>query len=462
MWFRKSSPRDAGVPTAADNRIATASQTAVWPRARAAPPPSEFDEMYEYLLSAFPDSDDEPPETSLENPAGAAFSRDEEIARAEPASPSNNDFDVSSRSASERRAAYEAEVVTLLRRKLRLVCVLTLIILPLFNLFHTHFTPQDYKELLIAYCSLGALCIFTFVLAKRLKTLRALRFLTLLAYALFCFKASMALSLAGDANPTFLVGSYNHIVLSLLLLPLCAWECLAIGGIALAALSFSAWWVLMPQHSALYYSHIFITSLTMTWVLTIAHFQNATRRDAFNATFDLAKSAAKLRDLTFRDPLTGGYNRRYLEETLESEITRATRYGRPLSVVMFDLDDFKNINDTCGHGTGDEVLRAVWRATMKVVRGNDTAARYGGDEFSIVLPESDEAAARVLATRLQKSVSAELQERFGADTLAGNTTLSIGITTARMKNALPVQELLDNADKFLYAAKRAGKNIIMS
>ncbi len=361
-----------------------------------------------------------------------------------------------------RRAAYEADTLRLFRTRLRLVCALTLVLLPLCNALHRHFTPSQYAPLLTAYLCLAAICLATFFLANRVRTLRGLRLLALFSYALFCFKASMAMSLTGDANPAFLLGSHNNIVLSLLLLPLSVWECLAIGAIALGTLAWSAWWILVPQESALYFSHLFITTLTVGWVLVIAHFQNATRRRAFNATFDLSNSATRLRDLTFRDALTGGYNRRYLENALEVEIARAMRHGRPLTVVMFDLDNFKDVNDSRGHIIGDQVLCAVWNATMRSIRGIDTAARYGGDEFALVLPEADIEAARLIVARLQDSVADELKTNFTEGTIESRVTLSIGIATALLARTISSQQLLDHADQFLYQAKRSGKNTVAS
>src|SRR5437899_12249130 len=86
------------------------------------------------------------------------------------------------------------------------------------------------------------------------------------------------------------------------------------------------------------------------------------------------------------DPLTGLFNRRYIEQRLEDEISRSQRHGRALSVILFDLDEFKQVNDTYGHGAGDALLKAFAERLSRATRGSDASARYGGDEFLVVLP----------------------------------------------------------------------------
>jgi diguanylate cyclase (GGDEF)-like protein len=199
-------------------------------------------------------------------------------------------------------------------------------------------------------------------------------------------------------------------------------------------------------------------------VLCVSHFQCLLRRSAFDTAFDLVRSNNKLQALSFMDTLTGGYNRRYLEQTLGIEVARAVRFNRPLSVMMFDLDNFKAVNDTRGHAAGDEVLREVWQATLGTLREVDAAARYGGDEFSIILPETDEAAAYGVAERLQAAIRYRLHARFGPASPEGRVTASIGIVTARPgETGTPTPDyLIDAADERLYEAKRRGKDIITS
>lgn len=359
----------------------------------------------------------------------------------------------------QRESAYQAELLDLFRLRVRLVAALGMAVQPLFVLLYLALTPRANSTVVLVYVALFVLCAQTRSMARRMTALSSMRRLSLAAYALFSAGAGVIVAQAG-AGHVFIMGGHNHIMLTVLLLPYSVWECAAVGAIALASLAWAGWHALMPGQSALYFSHLFMLGTTTLFVLCIAHLHSVLHRRAFNAAFDLLRSATRLQTLSFLDTLTGGFNRRYLEKMLGIEIARAARFARPLSVMMFDLDNFKMVNDTRGHAAGDVVLREVWEATLGAVREVDTAARYGGDEFAVVLPESDEAAARVIAERLQSATRTHLHHRFGAASREGQVTLSIGIITARLHQPVSSQTLLARADERLYAAKRNGKNRI--
>jgi len=163
---------------------------------------------------------------------------------------------------------------------------------------------------------------------------------------------------------------------------------------------------------------------------------------------------AQLREQAIRDPLSGLYNRRYLDETLDRELARALREGYPVSIVMCDIDFFKTLNDTYGHQAGDEVIRSVARFLREQARASDILCRYGGEEFLMVLPgmSPDNALARVDAWRRKFS---EQRVIFGPFELSA--TISVGISSYPAHGET-AELLIAAADQALYLAKRKGRN----
>jgi diguanylate cyclase (GGDEF)-like protein len=166
---------------------------------------------------------------------------------------------------------------------------------------------------------------------------------------------------------------------------------------------------------------------------------------------------ARLFSLAITDELTQLFTSRHLQNRLEDEISRYKRHGQKFCLLMLDLDHFKAINDRWGHLAGDEVLRQVAQTLLGNVRAVDSAYRYGGEEFAILLPETDPAGARVAAERMRQGVE-NLQISLGPGKSVGVTT-SIGIALCP-QNGVSAQELLAAADKALYDAKRQGRNCV--
>lgn len=158
----------------------------------------------------------------------------------------------------------------------------------------------------------------------------------------------------------------------------------------------------------------------------------------------------EIRILATTDSLTGIINRREFTRILENEMDRAKRYGVPLSLVMYDLDFFKQINDTFGHDVGDDVLQTVVRLVNKHIRGVDVAARWGGEEFMVLMPQSDLAAARSAAEKLRQAIA---QHRFDK---ANSVTVSFGVTKFVPQD--DIHSLLKRVDDALYQAKMRGRN----
>ena len=168
----------------------------------------------------------------------------------------------------------------------------------------------------------------------------------------------------------------------------------------------------------------------------------------------LIRDEAKLRVLSVRDPLTGLYNRRYMEETFDREIQRAIRKQQPLSVIMADIDGFKTINDTVGHVLGDKALVKVSAFLMKSIRASDVACRFGGDEFCLILPDCSLQEGIIRANALRcaiEEISAEPDEGMEG------FTLSFGVA-AMPDDGMTREALIGTADSALYSSKRAGRN----
>lgn len=166
-----------------------------------------------------------------------------------------------------------------------------------------------------------------------------------------------------------------------------------------------------------------------------------------------------LREQAIRDPLTGLFNRRYLEETLTHEIHRAVRNRYPVGVIMLDIDHFKHMNDTYGHSAGDAVLRALGTLLIGMVRAGDVACRYGGEEFVLILPAADFAVVGSRAEAIRQAVSAQVIPY--SDLLLPPITVSLG-TSLIVDAEASVIEALAHADAALYAAKRAGRNCVVA
>lgn len=207
-------------------------------------------------------------------------------------------------------------------------------------------------------------------------------------------------------------------------------------------------------------------------ILGLSHIRQVGLRDLSEEGLQIAEAVAEqtalalangrmrqvLETQSIKDPLTGLYNRRFMDETLKRELARSERNGSNLSVVMLDLDNFKHLNDVYGHSAGDAVLRAVSALIMRSLRSFDIACRFGGEELIVILPEcSAEAAASGAET-----IRASLEEMSLTD--HGQTftvTASFGIASTETCGD-DQTSLLKAADSALYAAKRLGKNRVES
>jgi len=176
----------------------------------------------------------------------------------------------------------------------------------------------------------------------------------------------------------------------------------------------------------------------------------------------LRQSEELYRQLAITDPLTGIFNRRHFYQLANSELQRTCRYCRPLAVMMIDIDYFKRVNDTYGHGIGDQVLQTLASLVREALRTIDIFARYGGEEFIVLLPETDLRAVRPIAERLCRKIAEtplpiepnhiHITISVGGSAFDPSAQLSPSSTTGTL------DKLIDLADKALYEAKRAGRN----
>jgi two-component system cell cycle response regulator len=189
-----------------------------------------------------------------------------------------------------------------------------------------------------------------------------------------------------------------------------------------------------------------------------------TARRILDLENSLRRSFEEIKLLSTKDPLTRLFNRGYLDERLPQEVKRTFRFERPLSLIMFDIDHFKSINDNFGHQAGDLVLRDCADCVRRSVRGEiDWPARYGGEEFVVVLPETNLAGACVAAERLRKKIS-ELVVMAGGVEI--RFTASFGVAsfnpTDQKEDLRMAKGLIEKADRCLYDAKKDGRNRVRS
>jgi diguanylate cyclase len=173
----------------------------------------------------------------------------------------------------------------------------------------------------------------------------------------------------------------------------------------------------------------------------------------------LQENLEVVRTESLTDPLTQLANRKFFDTTIAQAIEDARAKNEPLSLLMTDIDHFKNFNDSFGHLTGDQVLRLVAMSVKQNVKGQDTAARYGGEEFAVILPNTVLRSAITVADHIRRAVmTKELMKRSTGEHL-GRVTISIGVATWRKNDS--VQSLIERTDTCLYAAKRHGRNRVM-
>ncbi len=257
-----------------------------------------------------------------------------------------------------------------------------------------------------------------------------------------CFIATMVLGAGSMGGCILFYRRRNRPVL----LPL-------IGGLFVFLLSQISAMLSAPWHLLWWCSHLFYFCGLMLVGYGVLEGHRFFEREEMIAR--LAELTSQLEEQSVRDPLTGIFNRRHAMAALESEFKKAQRGRLPLAVVIGDLDNFKQINDTYGHMAGDQVLRETARRLAESVRESDIVARCGGEEFWILLPLTNRIGGREVAN---KTLEAMRERAFLTDAAQLKVTMSMGIADTFSPGVIDVPSLVREADRALYAAKRAGKD----
>ena len=201
------------------------------------------------------------------------------------------------------------------------------------------------------------------------------------------------------------------------------------------------------------YLQFLVLSMVLVAFSIIGGHISSLRRNLRISRIELEKSLAIIKEMSIHDDLTGVYNRRHLMELLEHEHHRISRGGARFSVAMLDIDHFKSVNDTHGHLTGDEVLRAVSDVIRKSLRSADFCGRYGGEEFLLVMTQTNINGALLCAERIRSTIEQNRFPNMGPDF---KVTVSLGVTEFAGKEDIPT--MIARADKALYRAKETGRN----
>jgi diguanylate cyclase (GGDEF)-like protein len=225
-----------------------------------------------------------------------------------------------------------------------------------------------------------------------------------------------------------------------------------IGAIDAKTYSLSGWF-LPHERGFMFLAEHDISGLTKMsdTLLEINKELSRLQRELLSANRRLKAREQQIRELSLTDPLTGLGNRRRLDESIETAISHATRHQRPLSVMMIDIDHFKEINDNFGHDSGDRALRAFADALKQHSRKSDLVARFGGDEFIILMPESDLHQAKATAERVGEKVA-----QMKVPPIDRPITASFGV--AQMVDGDSAESLLARSDAAMYLAKAKGRN----
>jgi diguanylate cyclase (GGDEF)-like protein len=214
--------------------------------------------------------------------------------------------------------------------------------------------------------------------------------------------------------------------------------------------------VILQENAAVLVSHLVNGTIVMMLAVVVMKLMFDAQRRVYQGLSLIETQQARLERMAIEDSLTGLFNRRYLDARLQEEFERSRRYRRPFSVAMADIDRFKEINDRNTHQVGDEVLRRLSGLLRAEIRAVDVIARYGGDEFVIVFPETGESTAIAVCEKIRQSV-----EHENWDVVAEGLCVTMSVGVSGSGAAESAEGVIHAADKRLYAAKNAGRNRVV-
>ena len=211
---------------------------------------------------------------------------------------------------------------------------------------------------------------------------------------------------------------------------------------------------LKPYSQILQEANEELARLNLSYEQLVMEYKQA-KEEAERLAQELKDANDRLRDLASRDGLTGLFNHRYFQQLLDGELERAAQQNSHLSLIMFDIDHFKKINDTYGHPRGDKVLKSIGSLVDKLIDPGIIAARYGGEEFALILPGTDLRKASILAERLRLAVEKQV---VSVDNFNIRATISVGVAAHMPNSSTGKSQLIEKADQALYASKHGGRN----
>lgn len=309
--------------------------------------------------------------------------------------------------------------------------------------------PQMVRmSLLIGLCSMGILGLFPMALRVGLSRQRV-RMVAILTPSTVAFMdLQLRASQSGDITGAIVLLLYLVAYARILALPFGMPVTISSIGLLLAMPIGLKLIGIMPGMSPVPFLFPMIPMALMMFLLE------------WNLTRNLHENHAqrkKLEDLAIQDPLTGLNNRRYFMMSASEHLRLANRNRHPFCILMVDLDHFKRINDTFGHGTGDQVIRLTADVLRHELRASDILARFGGEEFIACLPETELEAAAVAAERIRSNLEGSSLPAAQGDGALLRVTASLGIAAARVGSE-SLEELIERADQALYEAKHGGRN----